>query len=184
MEKVRVILLEKNNEESALLRKRSEHFIHVQLADIVIYHPRVLEELSPSDADVFVVNIDLPCDISFFISEMKKKIFPSKILMNCEFVQPDLIFNCLRSGAAGYAEKYADKNKFEQAVLDCDENLSMLPMSIFGIMYAKKIMQEADATVKMIFNLFSKGYLLNEVMVQTGLSEREIKHSIFLSLHR
>src|SRR6185436_4787865 len=154
MEKVRIILLEKNNDESALFRKRSENFNTVQLADIVIYHPRILEELSPSDADVFAVNIDLPCNISFFISEMKKKISPSKILMVCEFVQPDLIFNCLRSGAGGYAEKFADKNKFEQTVLDCHENLSMLPLSIFGIMYAKKIMQEADATVKMIFNLF------------------------------
>jgi len=182
MKKVRIVLLEKNTEESVLFRNRSENFINVQLADIVIYHPRVLEELSSFDADVFAVNIDLPCNISFFISEMKKKISPSKILMACDFVQPDLIFNCLRSGASGYVEKYADKNKFEQTVLDCHENLSMLPMSILGIMYAKKIMQEADASVKMIFSLFSKGYLLNDVMVQTGLSEHEIKRSIFLSL--
>lgn len=184
MEKVRVILLEKNHEESALLRKRAENFTRIQLEDIVIYHPGVLEDLSPSDADVFVVNIDLPCDISFFISEMKKKISPSKILLNCEFVQPDLIFNCLRSGAGGYVEKYCAKNKFEQAVIDCSENLVHLPLSIIGLLYARNIIHEADATLKNIFNLLSKGFLLNDVISQTGLSEREIKHTIFLSLHR
>jgi hypothetical protein len=68
--------------------------------------------------------------------------------------------------------------------MDCAESLVHLPLSIIGLLYARNIIHEADATLKNIFNLLSKGFLLNDVTRQTGLSEREIKHSIFLSLHR
>lgn len=182
MEKIRLILLEKSNGESTLFKKRAESFFNIQLINTVIYHPHVLEEFSPADADVFAVNINLPCNISFFIGEMKKKISPSKILMTCDFVQPDLIFNCLLSGASGYLEKYCSNKKFEQTIKDCHENLAFFPLSIIGLFYERFMKKESDLLRRKIFDLLSRGFLLKDVTLHTGLSEQEIKRQIYLSL--
>jgi DNA-binding NarL/FixJ family response regulator len=181
--KIRLITVERNQERGALLKKRTANSEILQLVDSVVYSPSIIEEISQADADVFAVDVNLPCNIASFIGDFKKKISPAKILMSCDFVQPDLLVDCLRSGASGYIERNCSKIKLEQTVMDCSENLVHLPLSIIALLYARNIIHEADSALKNLFNLLSKGFLLNDVIAKTGLSEREIKRTIFLSLH-
>lgn len=182
--KIRLINIERSKDGAILFKQRTEDSTVVELISTHIYYPQIINEISNVDTDIIAVDIHIPCNAITFIKELKKKITPAKILLTCDFVQPDLIFNCLGAGANSYVEKYCSKNKFEQAVKDCSENLIQLPLSIMGLLYAKNILHETDAALKNIFYLLSKGFLLNDVTRQTGLSEREIKRSIFLSLHQ
>jgi DNA-binding NarL/FixJ family response regulator len=182
--RIRVVILERNAEQVHLFERRLKDSETIQLEKIHVYNPFVLEEFTPEGVDIFLVDIYLPCDITRFIKETKRKFSTSKILMNCDFVQPDLIFHCLLSGANGFIEKYAPINKFEQAVKDCHKNLSFLPLSIFQLMLQRYAAMEKDLILKNIFNLFSKGFLLNDVVLQTGLNEEDIKRRIFLSHQR
>ena len=182
--KIRVVILERNAELVHLFERRLKNSETIQLEKIYVYNPLILEEFTATGVDIFLVDIHLPCDITSFIKEIKKKFSTSKILMNCDFVQPDLIFHCLLSGASGFTEKYTAIHKFEQAIKDCHQNLSFLPLSIFQLMLQRYAAIEKDLTLKNIFNLFSKGFLLHDVVLQTGLNEEDIKRRIFLSHQR
>lgn len=181
--KVKIINIERNEEGIILFRNRAKLSSFIELHESHIYYPDILTRLDTSGAHMIAVDIHLPCNIAAFVAELKK-ITTAKIIITCEFVQPDLIFNCLRSGAVGYVEKFCGKNKFEHVVTDCMDNMISLPLSIMGLYYAKNIMHEADSTFKNIFSLLSRGFLLHDVTRQTGLSEQEIKQHLFLSLQR
>jgi DNA-binding NarL/FixJ family response regulator len=182
--KIRLIHIERNREDAVLFQRRQDGSEVSELAGTYIYHPEILKEAFPEQIDMVAVDTHLPCHMTDFIRELKNKISPAKILLTCEFVQPDLIYNCLRAGAGAYVEKYCSKDRFEQVLKDCSENMIYLPLSILGLLYAKQIIHGADARLKNILGLLSRGFLLNDVIDQTGLSEREIKRSLFLFLHR
>lgn len=181
MNKTRLIVLEQNQEESHLFQKRAKLFSEVELINTVIYYPGITETISSTEADVVAVNIRLP-RIAEIVSELKKKIHQAKILLLCEFVQPDLILECLLAGAGGYVEKYASNKKFEQSAKNCFQSTSHLPMNIVSLLYSKFMQNESETIRKKVFQLFSRGFLLKDVIHQTGLTEEEIWREINFSV--
>lgn len=180
MNKIRLIVIEQNQEESFLFQKRAKPFIEIELISTVVYYPGIIETISLNDADVVAVNIRLP-RISAIVSELKKKIHPAKILLLCEFVQPDLILECLFAGAGGYVEKCTSNKKFEQSVKDCFESTSLFPLNIVSLLYSKIMLNDGEPIRKKVFQLFSKGFLLKDVVDQTGLTEEEIRKHVNFS---
>jgi DNA-binding NarL/FixJ family response regulator len=181
---IRLTVIERNGDGINTFSEIAENVASVQITRSFIWHPHIIEDISSFDADIFFVDSYLPCSMSDFIKGLKAKISPSKILIACEFVQPDLVVSCLRAGANGYLEKSVSPQKFEQTIRECHKRMCFLPLSIAGLLYKQFIAHEGDAIRRTIFQLLSRGFLLKEIIQMTGLSENEIKSHVFLSLHR
>ncbi|MEO8146107.1 MAG: hypothetical protein ABI723_00655 [Bacteroidia bacterium] len=181
--KIKLVIIERSKDATTLLQRRMKDSSVIELTASFIYHPSFLEEVASFKTDIILLNINLPCDITAFIKDLKKKT-PAKIILSCEFIQPDLIFNCLIAGASGYVEKYATQTTLENGIKDCFENLSFLPLNIITLFYEQYVKHETNEIRKKIFSLLSGGFHLKEVVYETGLTEREIKQHIFLSVHR
>lgn len=180
--KIRVISIEKGSEGAGLFRTRLEHSDTATLVDSVVYRTGAEEEIHSVKADLVAVDVNLSCDVPELIARIRK-VTGLRVMVTCDFVQPDLIYDCLRAGASGYVERYTDKKRFDQAIRDCVSGEILLPLSILGLLSTRSIFGDADAALKNILRLLANGFLLPDVSFRTGYTEQDIKRSIFLTLH-
>lgn len=153
---------------------------------------RTFPLLSP---DVVLMDIKLPGMNGIqCVSQLKRLLPKTQILMLTTYEDSDLIFDALRSGASGYLLKKADPQEILQAICHVHEGGS--PMSVHVarkvVNHFQQITNAASAVDQLtpreheILALLAKGYRYKEIVDQLNISLSTVRthiRAVYEKLH-
>jgi DNA-binding NarL/FixJ family response regulator len=145
--------------------------------------------------DVVLMDINLP-DLSGIecVARLKAKVPKVQVLMLTAYEDNKLIFDSLRSGAAGYLLKNMAPGEIVQAVEQVQAGGSPMSMAIARkvVTHFQQITQPASDVDRLskreqeILGLLAKGYLYKEIADQLGITPGTVRvhlHTIYEKLH-
>ena len=183
IKKIRLLHIAANADGIDLLKQLLRNSTVAGIATAVVYYPGIGKHCFHSGCDLIALDIPLPCAHDQLIGELRAQDCP-RILINCDFFQPDLILECLMAGASGFVEKDYGLEKLEQAILDCIHHGIRLPFSLSSMLFRRNDPGEENADVRRILRLLAKGYLLHDVSLQTGIEEEDIRRLLYQHLRK
>ena len=145
--------------------------------------------------DVVLMDVNLP-DLSGIecVARLKAKVPQVQVLMLTAYEDNKLIFDSLRSGAAGYLLKNVAPGEIVQAVEQVQAGGSPMSMAIARkvVSHFQQITQPASDVDRLskreqeILGLLAKGYLYKEIADQLGITAGTVRvhlHTIYEKLH-
>jgi DNA-binding NarL/FixJ family response regulator len=147
------------------------------------YYPGIEREAA-APADLVAVNQHLPCDLTAFIRALRSSVYPARILVTFDFLQPDRIGPALLAGAAGCIDRNATPERFFQVVGECLQGAAVIPFPVADWLSSSRWIQMADDATRRIFGLLAGGHPMREVVARTGLSDQDIRNRVFRALNR
>jgi DNA-binding NarL/FixJ family response regulator len=161
-------------------------------------HPdgeEALEQIPLEQPDVVLMDINLPRMSGIeCVSQLKKSLPKTQVLMLTTYEENDLIFESLRHGASGYLLKNMPSSELIQAIEQVHAGGAPMSMQIARKVVShfrliKEPQSEMEKLTKReheILALLAKGYLYKEIGEQLGIALSTVRahlHTVYEKLH-
>jgi DNA-binding NarL/FixJ family response regulator len=161
-------------------------------------HPdgeEALEQIPLEQPDVVLMDINLPKMSGIeCVSQLKKSLPKTQVLMLTTYEENDLIFESLRHGASGYLLKNMPSSELIQAIEQVHAGGAPMSMQIARkvvnhFRLIKEPQSEMEKLTKReheILALLAKGYLYKEIGEQLGIALSTVRahlHTVYEKLH-
>ncbi len=183
MKKIKVLLADDHailTQGTAAILSEYDFF---EIVDTVYDGEKAMEVVSDARPDVLVADITMPGKSIFDITEeIKKKGYPTKVLIFSMHNTADYVFKALHYGVSGYITKFSDKEEVVKAIERVAQGEEYYSQSIMQIIVKGfKEKKHREANDQNPLNVLSKREKEVLMLIVDGLNSKQIAEKLYLS---